>query len=223
MQGKQTNGIPIGPDTSFLVAETILTCVDDELLSKTHPVGGFRFFDDYELVFSDLSSAENALATSSQRSSEVQPSAERKQDPHRRASAPLDISWRHRLRSFDLRTDASPTRCWATLTRSLLSSAMHPADAVVAYSVSRLESVALDDAAWELALNYFSRLWSQNQAAFSRSRPWLQDATRSTRTRASCFSRTHWIASCFSTQRSTMTVRLRGRYGSLIAFCGAGE
>jgi hypothetical protein len=151
MQGKQTNGIPIGPDTSFLVAETILTCVDDELLSKTHPVGGFRFFDDYELVFSDLSSAENALATLHNAVAKYNLRLNVNKTHIDALPLPLDISWRHRLRSFDLRTDVAHSLL-GYFDEVFALKRMHPADAVVAYSVSRLESVALDDAAWELAL-----------------------------------------------------------------------
>lgn len=59
-QDKQTKGIPIGPDTSLIVAESILAIVDQEL-EKTFPNCGFRYVDDYELCFWSLADAEAAL------------------------------------------------------------------------------------------------------------------------------------------------------------------
>lgn len=61
-QNGQTRGIPIGPDTSLLLAHVLLAPVDKTLKKKgiTH---GFRFLDDYELVFESRSLAEEALAT----------------------------------------------------------------------------------------------------------------------------------------------------------------
>lgn len=51
----QTNGIPIGPDTSLLIAETLLSKVDAELAKLS--IAGLRYVDDYELVFDDQAQA----------------------------------------------------------------------------------------------------------------------------------------------------------------------
>ncbi len=61
-QQKQTMGIPIGPDTSLVVAEVILAAVDAAFHQRLgQPVSGFRYMDDYELVFARYSEAEAAL------------------------------------------------------------------------------------------------------------------------------------------------------------------
>ncbi len=50
MQDGQSVGLPVGPDSSLLLAEIILSKVDTTVLGTT--VGkGLRFIDDYELVF----------------------------------------------------------------------------------------------------------------------------------------------------------------------------
>lgn len=61
-QNGQTRGIPIGPDTSLLLAHVLLAPVD-KALKKRGITNGFRFLDDYELVFETRSLAEEALAT----------------------------------------------------------------------------------------------------------------------------------------------------------------
>jgi hypothetical protein len=59
-QDGQTNGIPIGPDTSLLIAEILLSKIDAEL--EKRGICGFRYVDDYELVFDTESQALEGLS-----------------------------------------------------------------------------------------------------------------------------------------------------------------
>jgi hypothetical protein len=59
-QDGQTNGIPIGPDTSLLIAETLLCKVDAELTKQKF--AGLRYVDDYELVFDNQAQALEGLS-----------------------------------------------------------------------------------------------------------------------------------------------------------------
>ena len=63
MQDSQSLGIPIGPDTSHILADVLLSAVDfDFQEGMGRPIRGFRAVDDYELSFSARSDAERALA-----------------------------------------------------------------------------------------------------------------------------------------------------------------
>ena len=57
--GKMSQGIPIGNDISFLLAEIVLAQVDSEL--KAESGRAFRWFDDYELAFESREEAELML------------------------------------------------------------------------------------------------------------------------------------------------------------------
>lgn len=60
-QNKQTHGIPVGPDTSFLIAEMILAHIDS-LIEKHNPgLSGCRYYDDYYLYFDTKEEAEKTL------------------------------------------------------------------------------------------------------------------------------------------------------------------
>jgi hypothetical protein len=48
-QDGQTNGIPVGPDTSLVISELLLAQIDKKLSSRR--VLGLRYVDDYELTF----------------------------------------------------------------------------------------------------------------------------------------------------------------------------
>lgn len=62
INNNQTIGIPIGPDTSRLIAEIILSRIDLELANKFKKLKGMRFIDDYEFSFINRSDAENVLS-----------------------------------------------------------------------------------------------------------------------------------------------------------------
>jgi hypothetical protein len=61
-QDGQTRGIPIGPDTSLVIAECILARIEADVLARIPSIAGLRYIDDYELCFSDYGQAENALS-----------------------------------------------------------------------------------------------------------------------------------------------------------------
>lgn len=63
-QDGQTMGIPVGPDTSFVIAEVIMAGVEREYrkeLPAGHQSRGFRFYDDIELAFDSRSEAEASV------------------------------------------------------------------------------------------------------------------------------------------------------------------
>jgi hypothetical protein len=61
-QDGQTMGLPIGPDTSFLIAEIILAAIDSSAIANVAGLRGLRFIDDYEFAFTDHASADSCLA-----------------------------------------------------------------------------------------------------------------------------------------------------------------
>jgi len=61
-QDGQTIGIPIGPDTSLIIAESLLSNIDLRLSEKGIN-NGLRYIDDYFLGFNTIGQAESALTT----------------------------------------------------------------------------------------------------------------------------------------------------------------
>jgi hypothetical protein len=58
-QDQQTVGIPIGPDTSLVMAELIMQRCDEKLLNTLKECRGHRFIDDYEISFQIRTEAED--------------------------------------------------------------------------------------------------------------------------------------------------------------------
>lgn len=57
-QDKQTSGIPIGPDSSFMVAEILTTYIDEKIAARFHDIKACRYYDDYSLFVSSRDEAE---------------------------------------------------------------------------------------------------------------------------------------------------------------------
>lgn len=66
IQSKQTHGVPIGPDASFIIAEAIMARVDEEIHKKLPHVEGCRYYDDYTFYVDSKEEAE-ALMTETQK------------------------------------------------------------------------------------------------------------------------------------------------------------
>lgn len=109
-QGRQTNGIPVGPDTSLVAAELVLTEIDVLLTDRARPAGGFRFFDDYELTYRTLPEAERALAVLQTVASAF--GMHLNQTKTRVVELPqtMEASWVHDVRAFDLSNSAVRSR-----------------------------------------------------------------------------------------------------------------
>ena len=60
-QDKQSVGIPIGPDTSHIIAEIIACRIDNLLHEKFPNIKGCRYYDDYYLFVSTKDEADQAL------------------------------------------------------------------------------------------------------------------------------------------------------------------
>ncbi|KAA6337222.1 hypothetical protein EZS27_014681 [termite gut metagenome] len=60
-QGKQSIGIPVGPDTSYILAELITARIDYYLLKEYPEIKGCRYYDDYYLYTDTKEKAESIL------------------------------------------------------------------------------------------------------------------------------------------------------------------
>lgn len=106
-QSRQTKGIPIGPDTSFLAAEAILTSLDLLLIDA---VGKryFRYVDDYEFSYRSFTDAESGLSAFQEILSAYELSANESKTRIFELPAPLDQDWPRQLRPFNVSNSAKP-------------------------------------------------------------------------------------------------------------------
>lgn len=156
-QDGQTIGVPIGPDTSLILAELIMQRVDHELIDR-HPFvdgNGFRYVDDYEISCSSYAEAEAVLHTIA----EVLAEYELRLSPTKSAilELPLGVedSWSVDLRRFVPRAKTRIAQTDEAITyfgRAFELARAWPDGTVLQYAISSLRGVVLTQTAWTFTL-----------------------------------------------------------------------
>lgn len=99
----QTIGIPIGPDTSLIIAEIIGCAIDKMLLDSIPNLKGYRYVDDMCFFFHSYSEAENALIKLQQTLKEFELQVNTEKTKIRRIPRGIEPDWIIKLRSFEFR------------------------------------------------------------------------------------------------------------------------
>jgi hypothetical protein len=179
-QNGQTRGIPIGPDASLLLAHILLAPVDKTLKKKgiTH---GFRFLDDYELVFETRSLAEEALATLEEALAEYELELNSLKTSIQELPLELETSAIVALRGHQIEeSDASDSSLVAFFNLAFLLAKENPSKAILRFAVGRinnlrvmpknpkltqdlvLQSATIEPGVWRSAIPILQRLHAES-------------------------------------------------------------
>lgn len=154
-QDRQTRGIPIGPDTSRVLAEILLASIDLELAREIGPLRGFRAIDDYELVFPALSDAENALSTLHSILGRYELTLNESKTRILEMPVPHDELWPPRLRSFPISSvrsrQAGSLLDFFNITFE--TALTNPRSSVLRYAIARTSNIAIHDGSWSVYQN----------------------------------------------------------------------
>lgn len=152
-QDNETMGIPIGPVTSAIIAELVLSEVDQGLRAAGVPIRGFRYTDDYELAFARREEAEVALSALQGQLVDFRLDLNSKKTGIVSLPTSLDSPWSAHLKGMFFRPGAENQR------RDLLRlfdiavelSAKHPDEQVQKYALGILcNGVTADAGNWRL-------------------------------------------------------------------------
>ncbi len=109
LQDRQSVGIPIGPDTSLIAAEMLLSRIDRNIFQSIN-CRAVRYVDDYEFCFPTLSQAENALGVLQQSLAEYQLALNPSKTSITELPTPLEESWVRELRRIRVRRSGTGQR-----------------------------------------------------------------------------------------------------------------
>jgi hypothetical protein len=142
IQSGQTIGVPIGPDTSFAIAESVLCAVDSHFTRKIGaPITGFRFIDDYEFACDRLSKAESIRAILQDALMEFELQLNSRKTRIIELPDVLDTAWVHELASFELvsaKSAGTESRLLRYFSRAFELVRENPGEPVLKYAVCRL-------------------------------------------------------------------------------------
>ncbi|HKO45565.1 MAG TPA: RNA-directed DNA polymerase [Pyrinomonadaceae bacterium] len=157
MNDGQSIGIPIGPDTSLVIAEILLTAIDEALFLRCPGlIRGFRHVDDYELSFIRLSEAETVRTALQGLLAEYELYLNPIKTGLLELPTPLEDNWSIDLRTFTIRNtgpQAQRTDILGLFSKALELAAARPTDSVLRYAVARVSNIHVFPGAWRTFQN----------------------------------------------------------------------
>lgn len=150
-QDGQTVGIPIGPDSSLLIAEIVLTAVDVGLTKACGPLRGYRYVDDYELAFRTLAEAEAALTQIQGQLSQFELGVNPRKTHIVETPCAIEADWVVDLLRFQIRTHTPRTLVNDTLaffSHAFQHAAIHRDHGVLAYALRRAAGLQFPSDGW---------------------------------------------------------------------------
>lgn len=152
-QDQQTVGIPIGPDTSLLMAELIMQRCDETLLQNLPTLKGHRFIDDYELSFQTRTEAEDAFHILDACLADFELALNTKKTKVLELPLPLDDPWVTQIREFKFSRGSQPGQAADLNNFFSKAFALHstnPGESVLSFAVAKLREITIDPANWPL-------------------------------------------------------------------------
>jgi hypothetical protein len=144
-QDRQSMGIPVGPDSSLILAE-IIGCSIDQTLQGAGYARGIRYVDDFHLYFRSRGECEEAIASLHGASRLYELDINDSKTMIEDLPDVCEPSWKVALRSFPFggakRVD-SDLLSYFNLAFELAK--QHPSDGVLKYAVSKSAGVSFDD------------------------------------------------------------------------------
>ena len=155
-QDGQSIGIPISPDTSFVLAEILLSSVDREICKRLENnslrVNGFRSWDDFEFGFTTRADAESAIAIIQSVLGEYELQLNPTKTTVIELPVPVEDAWASELRTFSVTAQTHSLRRY--FDRSFEIYAYSRNSAVLGYAVQRLRSVEIDERNWKACQDF---------------------------------------------------------------------
>jgi len=139
MQGKVSQGVPIGNDLSFLFAETVLAAVDKGL--KLAAARTYRWFDDYEIACTSRQEAEETLVALNRLLDSFRLRVNPKKTHILELPEPAGDGWQDELRALSRRAFGSTANMVSYFDHAFRARLRHSEQAVLLYAIGTLFKV----------------------------------------------------------------------------------
>ncbi len=152
LQDGQTIGVPIGPDTSLILAEVVGTALDAYLQDVDPSLQGCRYIDDYYLYFPSVATAEKVYEALVRVANEYQLETNAGKTTIATLPEPLEAAWVFDLQHHYL-SKSFPTQRGNILTyfsKAFQFSKEYPDQSVLQYALRRTTSYFVHPENWGL-------------------------------------------------------------------------
>ena len=157
-QDGQTVGIPIGPDTSLLIAEIVLGAVDEKIIAKRE-LKAFRYIDDYEFGFKSYAEAENILGLLQEELNNFELSLNPRKTKILKLPIRIEKKWVSELRAFSFRTTdkSQESDLLRYFDHVFEVVADYPDEDIMKYAIGRLNGIVISEKNWTLFQNLLAQ------------------------------------------------------------------
>lgn len=151
-QGGQTAGIPIGPDTSLILAEILACAIDSVFQKKCRGLKGGRFYDDYFFYFSKQADAEHAMDILQSLFTAYQLEINEEKSRIMRLPSAFDDLWAIELNSCTIReeTEKQAHDLLQFFSLAFERARQYPKDPVLRFAVNRIKEHQINSSIWPL-------------------------------------------------------------------------
>lgn len=159
-QNQQTMGIPIGPDTSFIIAEIVACHLDKhlekKLKSKKIDFLGYRYYDDYALYFNSELDAQIGLSELKKILNNFELKINDEKTEISRTQDELEKPWALAIKSFYFRPSENGQKddIWNYFSIAFRYAQENPKESVLKLALNKFNFVRIQDDNW----NYFESL-----------------------------------------------------------------
>jgi len=153
-QDGQTIGIPIGPDTSHIISEIVLSYFDKKINESSYKM--YRFVDDIEISTRTGAEAEEAMHYVQTVLADLELELNRHKTKILQAPQSIGEMWASELRMFNFRDNNSNNQMYDIVefvNKAIRLFAGKDAEYAIKYSISRLSNVNIKIDNWRLYLN----------------------------------------------------------------------
>ncbi len=152
-QEGQTKGLPIGPDSSFLAAEIVMSAIDAAVQKRfpRFPRSAMRFYDDLEYFAATRTEAEEALVAWESELARYELTLNA--DKTRITEAPISLQapWFTALAAIRIRTTSETTTANDIISyfdKAFELARQHPKDSVISYAIQRFRKWPFTVTSW---------------------------------------------------------------------------
>ncbi|MFH6957002.1 RNA-directed DNA polymerase [Flavobacterium aquidurense] len=163
-QNQQTIGIPIGPDTSFIIAE-IVACHLDKLLNKQLQKKkidflAYRYYDDYYMYFNNELDAQIGLSEFKNILNDFELKTNDSKTIITKTQNELEKEWALDIKSFFFRPSKNDQRddIWNFFSIAFKHSIQNPNDSVLKLALNKFNYVRIEKENWDFFESLVFRL-----------------------------------------------------------------
>lgn len=153
-QGRQTLGVPIGPDTSRLIAEMIMVAIDkdieEKLYEKVPEFDGYRLIDDYFLCFDNYGDAEQALSIIASTALEYELVLNERKTEIIPAAEWVEYLWKQELLNIKVPQENQKFSIRNYINKTFSLAKNYPGSNVIKYAVKCSQNWKIAEDAWPL-------------------------------------------------------------------------